>query len=138
MPLVVFLDDRYLLTASRLINQRNIQNTFVYLIPINEDFMEKNIRSWRYIEREATIMRSAIYQERIKFRPFQNTPETKFPKYNCLMHSKIDFIEYAMQLKAVQVNSFWFTYVISMSQVIYYWFTYVNSTGIYIRCSYVR
>ena len=37
-----------------------------------------------------------------------------------------------------QVNSFWFTYVISMSWIIYYWFTCVNSTGISIRCLYVR
>jgi hypothetical protein len=29
-----------------------------------------------------------------------------------------------------KVNPFWFTYEISMSQVIYYWILYVNSTGI--------
>ena len=52
--------------------------------------------------------------------------------YICKLHWNLN------TMFVCQVNSFWFTYVISMFYVIYYWFTYVNSTGISIRCSYVR
>jgi len=97
IPLVVFIDEKYYdLTRAAIIKYRTHNHLFTKVITINENFLTKNILSWSYIEVEEAIMSTHSYQQAILTRPEQLTPETLYPRYNCINHAKIDFIKYVI------------------------------------------
>jgi hypothetical protein len=88
--MIVFIDSRYI----NFINVELLKN--VILIPIDEDFLNKNIHSWKNIEKARIIMNSEFYKKLLIKRINNGHPENIYPEYNCINHAKIDFIKYAV------------------------------------------
>lgn len=89
--LLVFIDERHQHTLSPLLTERSHSIT---LIPINRKFLEDNIFCWSLLPRERDIMNSIAYKNLIHHR--SHCPETRFPEYTLLNHSKIDFLNYVI------------------------------------------
>lgn len=90
--LIVFIDDKYYLqTLKEIINS---QKKNVILIPINNEWMEKNIQTWTYLPIEKHIMNTDIYKRLINGK---TNPEYNIPEYNIIVHSKVDFVKYVIE-----------------------------------------
>ena len=68
------------------------------MIPINTHFLEKNIKSWSYLEREELILKSNEFRKKISWRR-SLLPEYNFADYTCLQKAKIDLIKYVIDNK---------------------------------------
>ena len=88
--MIVFIDSRCI----NFINVELLKN--VILIPIDEDFLNKNVYAWKNIEKARTIMNSEFYKKLLIKRINNGNPENIYPEYNCINHAKIDFIKYAV------------------------------------------
>ena len=84
--MVVFMDSRYHLHV----------NSNVTIIPIDLEFLEKNVDSWKYINMEDSIMKSENYKKLLGQRIKNGNPENIYPVYNIINHSKVDFLELAL------------------------------------------
>lgn len=88
--LIVFIDEKHLETLSQMITIKHA----ITLIPLSETFLKNNIYCWSLLPREREIMNSAYYKNLILHR--NHCPETRYPEYTLLNHSKIDFINYVI------------------------------------------
>jgi hypothetical protein len=86
--MIVFIDSRYI----HLMSNTNL----IHLIPINEEWL-KNNTIWSNIETSRSVMNSEKYKRVVAERIKNGNPETIYPEYNFINHSKIDFINYAVK-----------------------------------------
>jgi len=49
VPIVVYIDKKYLDGVISLCNDKRPEGVFTQVIPIDDGFMKNNIRSWSYI-----------------------------------------------------------------------------------------
>ena len=84
--MIVFIDDRYI--DKILNNQKNKQ-----FIPINRKWLNNNIWAWAQLARDRKIMESQYYRNLVGN---SINPENNYSEYNIINHSKIDFINYAI------------------------------------------
>jgi hypothetical protein len=92
--MIVFIDDRYIDIILKYYEKSKYKNkTF---IPINEEWLCKNIPSWSLLDKETEIMNSEYFKTLLKERIEIFIPETIYPKYTLINHSKIDFVCYAI------------------------------------------
>ena len=77
--MIVFVDDRYIDIILKYYNKSKYSNKI--FIPIDEEWLKKNIYTWSLLEKETHII---------------NNSEKNNPKYNIINHSKTDFITYAI------------------------------------------
>jgi len=91
--MIIFIDSRIKIPSDSFKNK-----TF---IPIDEKFLETNIKAWQNKSKDVSIMNSEKYKELIGSR---NNPENHFPEYNCINHSKLDFIKYAYENNYIKSN----------------------------------
>ena len=93
--MIIFIDSRYFDTLKSLVKNSKFPNS-KKLISINEKWLNDNIWSWSKLERETEIMSSESYKKLLSQRISMNYPENVNPKYTILTHSKIDFVNYAI------------------------------------------
>jgi len=94
--MIIYIDDRYYKDVFDMVDFSEHKNNKI-VIPINESWMEKNIWSWTRLERETEIMNSDSYKSLVADRIRLNYPENTNPKYTILTHSKIDFVNHAIE-----------------------------------------
>jgi len=87
--MIVFMDERY---ASEFINK----DKYKRIVPINREWLMNNILSYQQLNRATEIMNSEEYKKLVKERIENGNPENIYPEYNIINHSKIDFINYAI------------------------------------------
>jgi hypothetical protein len=83
--LLLFLDSKY---------DINIKHPNIFIIPINEAFMQ-TLPLWKKLDRETSIINSKMYKDTFAHRLCY--PENSNPKYTLINHCKIDFICKAME-----------------------------------------
>lgn len=88
--MVVFIDDQHFDKLKELCQNAN----HIRLIPINREWLDKNIYAWQWLNKEIEIMNSNQFTNLIKHR--LHHPECSKPKYNIAVHSKIDFCAYVI------------------------------------------
>lgn len=86
--MIVFMDTKHLKKFENMIS-----NTKIKCIPIDEDFMVKNIHVWKFLEKETEIMNSLEYKKFLHTK--MSFPENTKPKYTLINHAKIDFVNCA-------------------------------------------
>lgn len=91
--IIVFMDDKYATELSNLCQE----NKHIKVIPINREWMQKNIHAYRQLHRETEIMESEKFKSLIKHR--LGHPECSKPEYNIMQHSKIDFVCHVIEEK---------------------------------------
>ncbi len=93
--MIIFIDERHHAVLKSMVdsspNGRNKR-----LIPINKEWMEKNIWAWSRLEREREIMNSQYYKSLIPHRIANRYPENVNPEYTIMTHSKVDFLGYVV------------------------------------------
>lgn len=82
--MVIFIDKEYY----DILNDR-IENSNMFLIPIDENFMNK-LYMWKTMDKEISIMKDEQFKNILGDR--SEFPEHVFPKYTLINHSKIDLI----------------------------------------------
>jgi hypothetical protein len=106
--MVCYIDDKYIDDILKKYSTSPYQNK--RFIPINREWLLRNIRAWKNIENDRIIMNSDKFKDFLKGRlphmypegiPETNVrnhlcPENVFPEYNIINHSKIDFIANAI------------------------------------------
>ena len=103
--MVVFIDEKYISEINEKYNKTKHNNKF--FIPINKEWMDKNIYAWQQLHKSKKIMESNFYKSLVQDRI--NTgyhPENIYPEYNSINHSKIDFICYALNNNIINKNDF--------------------------------
>jgi len=86
--MVIFMDSRYSL---------NLNNPNTIIIPIDISFLEKNIYAWQQLNLDSSIINSGGYRSLVKERISSGFIENISSEYNVIMHSKIDFLSYAVK-----------------------------------------
>lgn len=104
--MIIYIDDRYYSLLSDNISKSKYPET-KKLIPINEKWLEDNIWSWSKLEREKEIMNSTEYKQLVQHRIDKFYPENINPYYTILTHSKIDFVNYAIEHEEVNDYIAW-------------------------------
>jgi len=97
--MIVFIDDKY---SNEFINL----DPNKIIIPINREWLIKNLKSWQQLDQVINIMNSDSYKELVQNRITNGNPENIYPEYNVINHSKIDFIKYAIDNNLVNSNNF--------------------------------
>jgi hypothetical protein len=106
--MVCYIDERYIQKVIDTYEKSEYKNKM--FIPINQDWLNKNIHAWSLIENDRHILKSEEYKEFMKKRlplmypegiPETNVrehlcPENIYPEYNIVNHAKIDFINHAI------------------------------------------
>lgn len=92
--IIVFIDDRYF--------EKIKESSFIKVFPINLDWLKDNIWAWQKIDREKEIINSENYKNLVKQRIEKNYPENINPLYTILTHSKIDFVNYAIDHEMIK------------------------------------
>jgi hypothetical protein len=85
--LIVFMDARYTIP-----HKQNMT-----IIPIDHKFLENEIHGWKQLDRDKSIINSEVYKKYTEHRINNGHPENIYAEYNCIMHAKIDFINYAVK-----------------------------------------
>jgi len=112
--MVCYIDDKYI--DAVLSHYENSPYKNKIFIPINKDWLTKNIYAWSLIENDRLILNSDTYKNFLKKRlpimypdgiPETNVrehlcPENIYPEYNAINHCKIDFIMYAIENKHIE------------------------------------
>lgn len=84
--IILFMDDRHL--------DKIREWSRLTIVPINQQWLEREIWAWQQLEVEREIMASEQYKALISQR--LDVPETHIPEYNVINHAKIDFVCYAI------------------------------------------
>jgi protein YibB len=100
--MIIFVDDRYFDLIKHKIDYSKYKNKKV--LPINLDWMKKNIWAWQKLDRETEIINDEIYKNLVRHRVEKNYPENTNPYYTILTHSKIDFVNYAINIGLVKTD----------------------------------
>jgi hypothetical protein len=85
--LIVFMDSRYNIPCKENMT----------IIPIDHKFLETEIHGWKQLNRDKEIMKSVEYTTLVADRINNGHPENIYAEYNCIVHAKIDFINYAVK-----------------------------------------
>jgi len=93
--MIIYIDDRYYDQLNELIKKSKYPNTKI-LKPINNSWMIKNIWTWSRLDREKEIMHSDEYRSLVADRISAGYPENTKPEYTIITHSKIDFVNHAI------------------------------------------
>jgi len=107
--LIVFMDDRYIHTPfiKNYIDYLNKHNdTSKIFIFINKEWLYKHCDSWKKNYLSEKIMKSTEFTQLVEKRISMGVPETIYPEYNTINHSKIDFIKYAIDNSLIKENEF--------------------------------
>jgi hypothetical protein len=101
-PIILFMDDRYL--------DKIPAWPQLTIIPINRQWLEREIWAWQQLERERSIMETESFKEIVRYRtliPRSDSeyinpkpglvPEAYIPEYTVINHAKIDFVGHAVQ-----------------------------------------
>jgi beta-1,4-mannosyl-glycoprotein beta-1,4-N-acetylglucosaminyltransferase len=102
--MVVFIDDNYI-EELKVIYKKYSHNNAIF-IPINKEWMSKNIYAWQQLDISESIMESESYKNLLNDRIVRGCPENIYPTYNAINHSKIDFICYAVNNNLINNDSF--------------------------------
>lgn len=121
----VFLDERYVdkilnckstrkISIIKNSNKIELELKTIYILPINEIFLQNNIWAWQQITIEDYIMNTNEYKKHIHYDYYKSNsglcPETFCAPYNCINHAKIDFVNYV--LETYNHNNFkWFSWI---------------------------
>ena len=96
--MIIFIDDRYIYQLnekiSKMNNNKNKNNKT--LIPINYNWLNENIYSWKQIDSVKKVMNSDFYKSILNDRIQRGCPENLYPEYNLINISKVDFICFAI------------------------------------------
>lgn len=92
---IIFVDCRHRLMTEDLVASSPFPHT-KQVIAIDERWLDQNIWAWSRLEREREIMDSPQYKSLIPRRVAAGYPENIKPEYTILVHSKIDFVNYAI------------------------------------------
>ena len=84
--MVVFIDKKHI---DRL-QQELCLETKITLIPIDFEWMHKNLPMWRTLEIERSVMSTPYYKNMVAHR--NSCPECYIPEYTLINHCKIDYI----------------------------------------------
>lgn len=96
--IVVFYDE----SIEKKIKYLAKDKSNIILIKINKDFLNKNILSYSYLERQREILNSEFFKNIKKLRLDKGeTPEVNIPEYNIINYSKIDFLNYVVDNKII-------------------------------------
>lgn len=101
--MIVFMDDKYIDNLRQLC----CNAPHITIIPINREWMSKNIHAYQQLHREVAIMRSSNFRKLIYHRHAH--PECSQPEYNIMQHSKVDFVCYAIEKKLSQAEYYAWT-----------------------------
>ena len=93
----VFIDSKYY----SILRARIDKDYPIYLVPINENFLEENSLLWRRLPREKKIMESDWFRTIMSHR--LSYAEVSQPKYTMINNVKIDLIVHAMDLTDAEV-----------------------------------
>jgi hypothetical protein len=99
--MVCYIDEKYIDKVLEAYRKSPYQNK--HFIPINKEWLEKNIHAWRLIENDRQILNSPDFKNFLSKRlnimypygmPETNVrehlcPENIYPEYNVIKHSKI-------------------------------------------------
>ena len=95
--MIIFIDDRYINEVNEKISKMNNDNkNNKTLIPINYNWLNENIHSWRQMESVKKVMSSEYYKRVFNNRIQRGYPENLYAEYNLINISKIDFICFAI------------------------------------------
>lgn len=92
--IIVFIDDKHAAALQALIDA-DVNAANIMVIPINREWMKRNIYAYSKLDMENKIMQSEDFKKIIQHRT--HCPETYSPEYNIMQHSKIDFVCYAIE-----------------------------------------
>lgn len=98
---VIFLDTRVEIPEQLNNNDR------ITVIPLTNEFMN-SLHCWSTLNKEREIMNSEMYKKLVSHRV--KYPEHHIPEYTLINHSKVDFVEKAIQMKP-EIDYFcWFDF----------------------------
>lgn len=89
--LVLFIDRKHSSAIPSLPNLTKIE--------IDEDWLSTNSVLWKRLPRETEIVNSDRYKQIITSANRSHFPEHSNPRYTLINHAKIDFVNYAIQMK---------------------------------------
>lgn len=92
--MIIFIDDRFYDDLKARHDRSPYPNKRI--IPINRQWMIDNLWAWSRLGIEQALMSSDEYKSIIPERIQQSYPENTNPNYTILTHSKIDFVNYAI------------------------------------------
>lgn len=99
--IIIYIDDKYVEFFQKCKKENQI------IVPINEKWLNDNIYTWRQLEKDDAIIKSPQYQNLVYDRIVNRYPENRFSRYNLINHSKIDFINHAIDNYNVDEFVFW-------------------------------
>jgi hypothetical protein len=99
--IIMYIDDKYV----DIFHQFKKENQII--VPINEKWLTDNIYTWRQLEQDEKIIKSFQYQTLVYERILRKYPENIFSRYNLINHSKIDFINHAINNYHLDEFIFW-------------------------------
>jgi hypothetical protein len=103
--LVAFIDEKHYDRIRSLVKG----DMSIAVIPIDRNFLKRNIPIWNRLDREREIMKDERFMNLIKHRRY--CPETNNPEYTLMNHAKIDFVNYARKEIAFVCEYFaWFDF----------------------------
>ena len=96
IPLVVFIDQRVEQRATSAIKRsREGRDVYTVIIPMSDQFLQKYIHAYEFLDKEKEIMANTQYQEKVKHRIHH--PENSVAEYNIINHAKIDFVNFVIK-----------------------------------------
>ena len=92
--MIAFIDERFIDVVLKHYENSPFKNK--KFIPINDEWLNKNIYAWQQLEKDKNIIASDYYKNLFKERIAGGFPENNYSEYNVINHCKIDFINYAI------------------------------------------
>ena len=92
--MIAFIDERYIDVVLKHYENSPFKNK--KFIPINDEWLNKNIYAWQQLEKDKGIISSDYYKNLFKERIAGGFPENIYSEFNVINHCKIDFINYAI------------------------------------------
>jgi hypothetical protein len=96
-PIILFIDKKYHTLILQHIQQTSALSSLFQIVPIDLEWLLTHTSAWKnHYTSFQTIMQSNEYQRQMQHRIKNNTPETLYPEYNLINHSKVDFIDFSL------------------------------------------
>jgi hypothetical protein len=105
--MIIFIDERYHSEIVGYYNESKYKNKTI--IPINKDWCNENLDSWKKLNSYNNIMSSDYYKGIVGHRITSGSPENISPEYNIINHSKIDFLKYCIDNRLSESDFFCWT-----------------------------
>ena len=94
-PMVIFIDKRLFHNVTTIVEEYRPRGIYTTIIPIDFNFLEKYIYTWKLLEIERSIMNSTKYLEKVP-QHLRHLPEHSIPEYTLINHAKIDFVNFVI------------------------------------------